>query len=349
MQIRACRLVLFCSAIVLLFSAVAVEAAQPYTINVVLALSGPAAFLGKADQATLEAAERVINQQGGIRGRPIHFAMQDDQSDPRLDVQLMSGILAKHPAVVFDGGPAATCLATAPLMKDGPVEYCLSPAIHPKAHSFVFSASASTRDFAVSFYRYFHALGLKRIAMISSTDASGQDADNEFASVLNLPEFKSSGLAIVDLEHFNGNDLNVSAQMTRIKAAKPQVVIAYAPGTPFGTLLRGIQNAGITVPVATGNANMSYAVMTQYAGVLPSELLLPSVPVFGDVVADARAKKVYETFFARSNRPRFGPTCSIPWRGIQRSLSRTHCELSAATRTLFGSRAISKGFTVGSA
>ena len=278
-------------------SAAPLGAADPYAIDVVLPLTGPAAFIGKAHELSLEAAERVIDRSGGVQGRPIHFEMHDDQSSPQLAVQLMTAALAGHPAIVLDGGPAATCLATAALMKGGTVEYCLSPAIHPAPGSYVFSASSSTRDFAVSFYRYFRALGLKRIGMISSTDASGQDADNEFRSVLALPENRNSGLEIVDLEHFNPTDLNVTAALTKIKATNPQVVICYAPGTPFGTLLRGVRDTGLNVPVATGNANMSYAIMKQYADILPDQLLFPSVPAFAQLATDARTKMVYQTFF----------------------------------------------------
>ncbi len=273
------------------------SAADTYAIDVVLPLTGPATFIGKSHQLSLEAAERAINRNGGIRGRPIHFEMHDDQSSPQLAVQLMNTALANHPAIVMDGGPAATCLATAALMKGGTVEYCLSPAIHPPAQSYVFSASSSTRDYAVSFYRYFRTLGLKRIGMIASTDASGQDADNEFRSVLTLPENRNSGLELVDLEHFNPTDLNVTAALTKIKAANPQVIVCYAPGTPFGTLLRGVRDVGLNVPVATGNANMSYAIMKQYADILPEQLLFPSVPAFAQLATDARTKAVYQTFF----------------------------------------------------
>jgi branched-chain amino acid transport system substrate-binding protein len=124
----------------------------------------------------------------------------------------------------------------APLVTSGPVQYCLSPAIHPKAGSFTFTSNVSTSDYAIAFYRYFKTQNWKRIALITSTDASGQDADEGFEAALNLPEFKTSGLSLVSHEHFNVTDISVSAQIARMRATNPQVVIAYSPGTPFGTL-----------------------------------------------------------------------------------------------------------------
>ena len=272
------------------------RSADPYNIDVVITLSGGGTFIGKAAEESLSLAEAVVNKQGGIDGRPIHFVLRDDQTQPANAVQFMNAIVTQKAPVVLGSTLASTCLAMAPLAKAGPVQYCLSPAIHPAPDSYVFSASVSTRDFAVSFYRYFRALGLKRMAMITSTDASGQDADSEFDSVLASPEFKASGLTFVDREHFNATDLDVSAATTRMKAANPQVVIAYAPGTPFGTLLRGIQQSGLDVPVATGNANMVYAEMKQYATLLPKELLFPGLAVLGGVATDARWRTAQQQF-----------------------------------------------------
>ena len=106
-----------------------------------------------------------------------------------------------------------------------------------------------------------------------STDASGQDADTGFEAALTLPEFKDSGLSLVSHEHFNVTDLSVSAQIARMRATNPQVVIAYSPGTPFGTLLQGFKQSGLDLPIATGTANMTYAEMKQYAQFIPRQMI----------------------------------------------------------------------------
>ena len=44
------------------------------------------------------------------------------------------------------------------------------------------------------------------------------------------------------------------AQMAHIKASNPQVLIAWAAGTPAGTLLHGAYDAGLDVPTLTSPA-----------------------------------------------------------------------------------------------
>lgn len=274
----------------------AVRAADPVNIDVITALTGGGTFIGKAEQDTLHALEGVVNREGGIKGRPVHFVFHDDQTSPQVTVQLTQAVISSKANVLIGSTLAAMCSAQVPLVKEGPVQYCLSPAIHPAAGSFTFSGTFSTKDQMLAFIRYFRARGWKRMAIVSSTDASGQDADVELANALALPENKD-GVVMVDQEHFNVTDLNVAAQLTRIKAANPQVIIAYSPGTPFGSLLRGIQNAGIELPVATGNGNMSYEQMKQYASILPKELYFPGQPVVAKIATTAKARQVQGDFY----------------------------------------------------
>jgi branched-chain amino acid transport system substrate-binding protein len=272
-------------------------AGEPVNINVIIPLSGPGTFIGKSQQDALTAMESVVNKDGGIRGRPVHFIVHDDGTNGQTAVQMANQSLESKPNVVLGPSLAAMCLAVGPLFASGPVQYCLSPAIHPKAGSFVFSSSVSTADFAVAFYRYFGAQGLKKIGIITSTDASGQDADNAFNNALDLAENKTAGLTIVDREHFNISDLSVSAQMARLKASGAQVVVCYAAGTPLGTLLQGVKDAGISVPIATGNANMTYAQMKQYTAFMPADLLFPGLPFLAHDAPNAKAKQTQGEFY----------------------------------------------------
>lgn len=269
-------------AAVLVVSRATYSAEPPYDINVVMGLSGGNTFIGAAQQTSLKVLEDVINKQGGIRGRPIHFNFFDDQTNPQVSVQLTNEVLAKKPQVMIGSNLSAMCRAISPLFKSGPVDYCVSPAIYPEKGAYVFSSSASTKDEIVTFVKYFHERGWMRIARLTTTDASGQDADAAFSEALNLPQYK--GMTTVAAEHFNPTDVTVAAQVARIKAANPQVIIVWAPGTPFGTALRGLKDAGLdNIPLATSGANMTLAQMKQYGGLMPTTLYFAALGYIGGV------------------------------------------------------------------
>ena len=248
-------------------------AAEPYPVPVILPLSGPAAFLGTGERDALELLEKATNASGGIDGRPLVFGFQDDQSSPQLGVQLAGDVIAKKPAVMIGSSLVAICRAMAPLMQNGPVDYCLSPGIHPDK-GYVFTGSVSTIDLINALVRYFRLRGWTRVAFMVSTDATGQDAENGIRGVLDLPENK--GMQIVDVEHFNTTDLSVAAQIQNVRAAHPQAFIAWSTGTPIGTVFRDIEGAGLDIPIATTGGNMTYAQMKQYTDFLPKQLYIPS-------------------------------------------------------------------------
>ena len=154
--------------------------------------------------------------------------------------------------------------------KSGPVQYCLSPAGRGAPGSYIFSASVGTRANASTLVRYFHDRGWRKIALITSTDATGQDFDKAVDDVLASPEGKS--MSVVAREHFNPTDLSVSAQIARIKAAGPQALLTFTTGTPLGTVLRGIQESGMAIPVSAAAGNLLYPQMQQYKALLPEQL-----------------------------------------------------------------------------
>jgi branched-chain amino acid transport system substrate-binding protein len=53
------------------------------------------------------------------------------------------------------------------------------------------------------------------------------------------------------------------------------VHITWSTGTPFGTLLHGIIDAGLEVPVVSSSGNELRGQMTAYTGIVPKELLFP--------------------------------------------------------------------------
>ncbi len=250
------------------------RAADPVVINVVLPLTGGGSFLGQQEQASLQRAEAVIAEAGGIGGRPVKFAFHDDQSSPQVAVQLATRLIAAKPNVILGSGLVGMCNAMAPLMRRGPVMYCFSPGVYPEPGSFMFSSGVSTKDLAAALLTYWQARGITRIGVVTSTDASGQDALRNIQELAAKPEF--AGITLVEQQRFNPSDVSAAAQIERIKAANPQAVIAWSTGSAVGTLFKAITAAGLDVPVATTNGNMTYAQMQAFAAFLPRELYVPS-------------------------------------------------------------------------
>ena len=286
----------------------------PYVINVVLSLTGSAAFSAASHHETLVEFERYIDSHGGIRGRPIHFDFHDDESNPAVAVQITNGLLPSKPIVILGSGIVATCSAMAPLMVNGPVQYCISPGFFPKPGSNSFSASTSLDYLVPAVLRFMRDKGYKRLAVVSATDATGQSADHATLDGLRRPENK--GITVVDYEHVSPADVSMSAQISNLKSARPDAVVAWVTGTPFGTVLRALNDAGLDVPVLTSAANMNRDQLAQYARFIPKRLYFNSFRFFDRAhIAPGPLKTNVDAFFDqfRKDGVKPSPDSSYAW------------------------------------
>jgi branched-chain amino acid transport system substrate-binding protein len=248
---------------------------DPVDVTAILPLTGTFAFAGQSQQRGLQVLQKHVNATGGIGGRPLQLHFFDDQSSPQISVQLLNNAMAGGAQVVLGGAGAAQCRATAPLVaQNGPVLYCISPAVRPDKGSFVFSSGVQPFDEINAAMHFFRDKGWTKIAFLATNDASGQEADSNFLALTKLPE--NSAISVVGYEHYAPTDINVGAQMARIKAANPQALVVWAAGQAIATAFHAMHDAGFDVPVVTSFAMQEYSAMDQYASILPTHLYFAS-------------------------------------------------------------------------
>jgi len=191
------------------------------------------------------------------------------------------------------------CNAMAPILRNGPLLYCLSPGHSPVPGTYDIASGAPVDDTVQALFRFFRLKGWTRLALITSSDASGQEADRAIGKVLALPENKH--LDLIEHVHFNPTDISVSAQVERVKAAHPQAFIAWTTGTPIATVFKAIEQTGLDVPVGTTAGNFVYSQMKQFAAFVPNQLYLAGsafTPHEGVYKLDPRVEAVQHKFYA---------------------------------------------------
>jgi branched-chain amino acid transport system substrate-binding protein len=228
----------------------------------------------------MQIAEGAINKAGGINGRPIKFVMKDDQSNPQNDIQLTQALISAKAQVVIGPTLTASCNAIMPLVaQNGPVMYCLTAGARPEPRGFVFSTLTSTPDLITVAMRFFRERGFKKMAYLVTTDASGQDAEQGILAAAALPENKT--IELVAREHFAPADISISAQLSKIKGADPEVVLTWASGTAGGTVLRGLHDAGVNLPTLLSPANMTGPFTKQFGPSMSDTMFLPGMAYYG--------------------------------------------------------------------
>jgi branched-chain amino acid transport system substrate-binding protein len=105
---------------------------------------------------------------------------------------------------------------------------------------------------------------------------------------------------LIAREHFAPSDVSVAAQIARVKAATPQVLIGWTAGTPAATLFRGEFEAGLDIPTFTSPANLNYSQLKRETPFLPKLLYFAGSATSAPEVANTPAWRSALTTFAQA-------------------------------------------------
>ena len=273
------RAIALVSALAMTIGAAAAADRVPYTIPVILPLTGPLAFIGQTDQNSLKIFQEYANKQGGIRGRPLQFTFTDDQGTPQLSVQIASQILASKPAVVLGTASAGVCSASEPLFQSAKVlEWCFSPTFYPPMGGYVYPTAPGSKDLMRVQVRYMKERGLTRIAILLTNDVSGRLGEGDLKDVLKEPGYDA--VTLVADEVFGSSDVGVGAQLAKIKAANPDAIMVWTSGPALGTALTGVRDTGLdSLPIFAASSGMIWSQITGLTSVIPKTLYFTGHPV----------------------------------------------------------------------
>lgn len=243
---------------------------SPLVIPAILSLSGQGAFLGNEEKEALTVLQTLTNQQGGVQGHPVQFHIVDDETSPKLAVQLAAGF--HHVSAFLGPTLAGPCDAVAGALKPATVvDYCLSPVINPAPGSYVFSAIDSSTVEASTALKFAMEQGWTRVAFLATDDATGKTLLSESEKVLKQPSFK--GLQLVGAAEYPVTAINANSEVSTVAAGHPQAVFVWTTGASLGAALKSINQSPLrSLPVFATGGNMTYKEMQAFAQFLPPHL-----------------------------------------------------------------------------
>jgi len=268
-----------------------------YTIHVIVSETGSSSFLGTEEATAFNALAKYVNSTGGIDGHQLAFAISDNQSTASTAVSLASPLVSSVPMLLVGSITATDKPVDDLATSNGPVIYDLSPGDHPAPGSYVYSSSNSTTNQTQAFINFAKSKGWTRVAVINSTDSSGQDG---WTNIQKAIANSGGAVTVTDHESFDPTAVTVTTQLAKIKATNPQALLVWTTGTPLGTVLSGMQQLGMeNLPTMTTNGNASTSQLTQMTSKLPAQLYFPGAPFMaGEQNLTGAAKTQVQTFDA---------------------------------------------------
>jgi branched-chain amino acid transport system substrate-binding protein len=221
----------------------------PIAIGAVLPLTGDAAHWGIPARNGAELAAEEINRAGGVGGRRLALAVEDDHSQPADAVAAFNRIVAGTVApVVLGATTSSATLALAPLAEARQIVLISPSATSPKvtdAGDFVFRVipSGSLRAKVLADYIY-NDRGLRRLGALYINNEGGIGGSGAFKA-----QFAALGGTVALAEAYQPGATDVRTELAKIKAAGVDGVIvgSYPPDTVV--VLRQARAMGLTLPL----------------------------------------------------------------------------------------------------
>jgi branched-chain amino acid transport system substrate-binding protein len=223
------------------------QAAEPIRLGAVFSISGQAGFIGTPERDAVAVIVDDVNRKGGVLGRQIELYVEDDKSDPTNAVVAATKLIRdrKVSAVI---GPSIndSGMAIIPICEQEQVPFVVTGPIVSPLKKWVFIVGAGDFVEASNLLAFtVKTLGAKRIALFHDTRNYGSIG----AKVINQEIGQYPGVNLVAEEKLEVTDTNMIPQLTKIKAANPDLIILWTNGSPAAVVAKNYKQLGMTTQV----------------------------------------------------------------------------------------------------
>ena len=241
-------------ALLSLLAAPSIFAQQVIKIGAVLSLTGAGAGLGVPEKNGAMLAEKLINQRGGVKGRPIKIIFEDDGSKPDIAKSKAENLIYGEkvtaiigPSLTASTGAAATITNSAPMVQIActglgpPIEQSYKKLFHvlpPQVLNAKALLEYATKAIKAKRIGVLHDSGYGNVVMTAMKTVAG-----------------SYAVEFVATEKFEVGATDVTTQAAKVKAANPDIILVIATSPiPF----RNAKQIGIKQPILAAVGSSSY-------------------------------------------------------------------------------------------
>lgn len=215
-------------------------------------MTGATATFGKSSDNGVELATQETNADGGVLGKPIKIELQDDAGQPAQATIAVQKLLADNVVAVLGEFASSNSLAGAPLCQNKKIPMVTPGSTNPAV------TQVGDYIFRTCFIDPFQGTVCAKFAqgqLKAKTAAVFTDIKSDYSVGLSkyfIQEFSKKG-KIVDQESYSQGDSDFHSQLTRIEAAKPDIIFIPGYYTEVGNIAIQARSLGMKQPLLGGD------------------------------------------------------------------------------------------------
>lgn len=250
------------------------DAKEPLKIGALLAVTGPAAFLGAPEARTLELLVADLNAKGGVDGRPIQLVVKDTGGNPEKAVSFAKQLVDED-GVFAIVGPATSgeSIAVKQIANDARtilLSCAAAEVITTPVLPYVFKVAPKDSYAAEMIFRQMAKMGVKRIGLLSSNTGFGKAGKEQVEKLA-----PAHGIEIAASEVYDKAATDLTAEVTKLKAANVQALVNWSIEPAQAIVIKNARQLGLKIPIfqSHGFGNIQYV---KAAGAAAEGVIFPA-------------------------------------------------------------------------
>jgi len=234
--------------------ATAAQAADPIKIGLVTALSGQSARAGEAITRGATIAIDEINAKGGVLGRQLELVRRDDEANPAKGLTAARELIQREKVAVLLGGlDTPVQLAIVPFVNNTKFPFMVPWAAgtnitqNGAPDNYVFRVSAMDEEVDRAIVAYSQKIyNAKKPGMILVNNPWGESNEVGLKAAL-----KTAGIEPAGIEKFEGNDVDVVSQLSRLKQAGADTLYLVGNVGPSSQVVKSLDRMSWAPPIVS--------------------------------------------------------------------------------------------------
>lgn len=231
-----------------------VYAADVIKIGEVGSMTGAQATFGISTHQGIELAIKEQNAKGGIKGKKIELVSVDDQGKPEEAATATTKLITQDKVSAVLGEVASSLsLAMAPIAQQNKVPMVTPSSTNPKVTEvgdYIFRVCFIDPFQGTVMAKFaFENLKVKKVAILRDMKSDYSVGLSDFFA----ESFKKLGGEIVVDQSYSAGEVDFNAQITSIKAKKPEAIFVPGYYTEVGLIAKQARQQGIKVPLLGGD------------------------------------------------------------------------------------------------
>jgi branched-chain amino acid transport system substrate-binding protein len=249
-------------------------AAKDIKVGAILAVTGPASFLGAPEAKTLEMLVEEINAKGGVNGNKIDLIIKDSGGSPEKAISFAKQLIEEDKVFAIIGpSTSGETMKIKNIAEEGKtilLSCAAAEVIVDPVAKYVFKTPQKDSFAVMKIYDQMKKMGISRIGVVTGNTGFGQAGKEQLEKI--APDY---GIKILISEVYDKSATDLTAVATKLKAQDVQAVVNWSIVPAQAIIAKNMKQIGMDVPLfqSHGFGNIKYV---EAAGVAAEGIIFPA-------------------------------------------------------------------------